>query len=67
MNPAEGVWSLLGRNLADFAAADLAHLTRVIKRRLKKNQHRPHLVDGCIPPTGLPDVAAWGRRAAEAW
>jgi transposase len=53
LNPAEGVWSLLKRHLADFAAADLNHLTRVIKRKLKKIQYRPHLVDGCLPPTGL--------------
>jgi hypothetical protein len=51
--PAEGIWSLLKRHLADFAAADLAHLTRVIKRKLKKLQYRPHLIDGCLPPTGL--------------
>lgn len=49
----EGVWSLLTRALADFAAADLAHLTRVIKRKLKKIQYRPHLITGCLPPTGL--------------
>ncbi|EFL37078.1 IS630 family transposase [Streptomyces viridochromogenes DSM 40736] len=53
LNPAEGIWSLLKRQLADFAAADLTHLTRVIKRKLKKIQYRPHLVDGCLPPTGL--------------
>lgn len=53
LNPAEGIWSLLKRRLADFAAADLAHLTRVIKRKLKKIQYRPHLIDGCLLPTGL--------------
>ncbi|WP_327745169.1 transposase [Streptomyces europaeiscabiei] len=55
LNPAEGIRSLLKRHLADFAAdlTDLAHLTRVIKRKLKKIQYRPHLVDGCLPPTGL--------------
>ncbi|MFC9912484.1 hypothetical protein [Streptomyces sp. NPDC127197] len=53
LNPAEEIWSLLKRHLADFAAADLAHLTRVIKRKLKKIQYRPHLIDGCLPPTGL--------------
>lgn len=67
LNPAEGIWSLLKRHLADFAAADLAHLTRVIKRKLKKIQYRPHLIDGCLPPTGLimdldairpPDIAS---------
>ncbi|MGW7417632.1 transposase [Streptomyces sp. NPDC054863] len=49
INPQEGIWSLLKRALADFAAADLAHLTRVIK----KIQYRPHLIDGCLPTTGL--------------
>nr|WP_234436306.1 transposase [Streptomyces sp. NRRL S-813] len=53
LNPAEGIWSLLKRHLADFAATDLAHLTRVVKRKLKKIQYRPHLTDGCLPPTGL--------------
>jgi len=53
LNPAERIWSLLKRHLTDFAAADLTHLTRVIKRELKKIQYRPHLVDGCLPPTGL--------------
>ncbi|MFF3918476.1 transposase [Streptomyces sp. NPDC001852] len=53
LKPAEGIWSLLKRHLADFAAADLTHLTRVIKRKLKKIQYRPHLVDGGQPPTGL--------------
>jgi hypothetical protein len=42
----------LVEELADFAAAYLTHLTRVIKRKLKKIQYRPHLVDGCPPPTG---------------
>ncbi|MFF7648203.1 hypothetical protein [Streptomyces canus] len=53
LNPAEGIWSLLKWHLADFAAVDLTHLTRVIKRKLKKTQCRPHLIDGCLPPTGL--------------
>ncbi|WP_258314830.1 transposase [Streptomyces sp. Act143] len=53
INPQEGIWSLLKRALADFAAADLAHLTRVIKRKLKKIQCRPHLISGCLPTTGL--------------
>jgi transposase len=53
LNPAEGIWSLIKRSLADFAAADLRHLTRVIKRKLKKIQFRPHLIDGCLTGTGL--------------
>ncbi|WP_199818984.1 hypothetical protein [Streptomyces sp. NRRL B-1347] len=31
------------------------HLTRVIKRKLKKIQYRPHLITGCLPTTG-PDL-----------
>ncbi|GHA03136.1 hypothetical protein GCM10010389_48190 [Streptomyces echinoruber] len=53
LNPVEHLWSLLKRHLADFAAADLAHLTRAIKRKLKKIQYRPHLIEGCLAGTGL--------------
>ncbi|MER6691358.1 hypothetical protein [Streptomyces minutiscleroticus] len=53
INPKEGIWNLLKRALADFAAADLAHLTRAIKQKLKKIQHRPDLITGCLSPTGL--------------
>ncbi|GGU47769.1 hypothetical protein GCM10010289_80520 [Streptomyces violascens] len=53
INPHEGIWSLVKRTLADFAAADLTHLTRDIERKLKKIPYRPHLITGCLPPTGL--------------
>ena len=53
MNPAEGIWSLLKRSMANFAAADQAGLVRIIKRKLKKIQYRPHLIDGCLAATGL--------------
>ncbi|WP_322724149.1 transposase [Streptomyces spongiae] len=53
INPQEGIWSLRKRAVTDFAAADLAHLTRVIKRKLKKIQYRPHLITDCLPNTGL--------------
>ncbi|WP_277611426.1 hypothetical protein [Streptomyces scabichelini] len=33
---------------ADFAAADLAHLARAVKRKLKKIQYRPDLIEGCL-------------------
>jgi transposase len=49
LNPAEGIWSLLKRAMANFAAADVDGLTRIIKRKLKKIQYRPHLITG----TGL--------------
>ena len=53
MNPAEGIWSLLKRSIANFAAADLDGLVRIVKRKLKKIQYRPHLIDGCLAATGL--------------
>jgi hypothetical protein len=51
--PTEGIWSLLKRSIANFAAADLDGLVRIIKRKLKKTQYRPHLIDGCLAATGL--------------
>ena len=53
LNPAEGVWSLLKRSIANFAAADVPGLVRIIKRKLKKIQYRPHLINGCLATTGL--------------
>jgi hypothetical protein len=53
MNPVEGIWSLLKRAIANFAAADLDGLVRIIKRKLKKIQYRPHLINGCLATTGL--------------
>lgn len=53
LNPVEGVWSLLRRSLANFAVTDLAGLVRIVKRKLKKIQYRPHLLTGCLAQTGL--------------
>ncbi|MFC1407657.1 MULTISPECIES: transposase [Streptacidiphilus] len=53
LNPQEGIWSLVKRGLANFAAANLDHLVRVMKRKLKKIQYRPHLIDACLAETGL--------------
>jgi hypothetical protein len=41
--------------MAVFAAADQATLARIIKRKLKKIQYRPHLIHGCgcLADTGL--------------
>jgi hypothetical protein len=39
--------------MASFAAADRAGLVRIIKRKLKKIQYRPHLINGCLAATGL--------------
>ena len=56
--PTEGIWSLLKRSIANFAAAGLDGLIRIIKRKLKKIQYRPHLLDGCLAKTGL-TIEAW--------
>jgi transposase len=53
LNPAKGIWSLLKRSMANFAAADVDGLVRIVKRKLQKIQYRPHLIDGCLAATGL--------------
>ncbi|MEU4969418.1 transposase [Streptomyces smyrnaeus] len=53
LNPQEGVWSMVKRDLGNLAAADLSQITRAVKRRLKRIQYRPHLIDGCLAGTGL--------------
>ncbi|GIH97942.1 hypothetical protein ACFFMN_38345 [Planobispora siamensis] len=44
---------MLKRAITNFVAADLDGLVRIIKRKLKKIQYRPHLLDGCLAATGL--------------
>ena len=39
--------------MVNFAAAGLDGLVRIIKRKLKKTQYRPHLIHGCLTATGL--------------
>jgi len=51
--PTEGIWSLLKRAVASFTAADLDCLARIVKRKLKKIQYRPHMINGCLAGTGL--------------
>ncbi|MFF7888392.1 transposase [Streptomyces sp. NPDC020794] len=53
LNPQEGIWSLVKREIGNLAAADLGQITRSVKRRLKRIQYRPELVDGCLAATGL--------------
>ncbi len=53
LNPQEGIWSLVKRDIANLAAADPGQITRAVKRRLKQIQYRPDLVDGCLAGTGL--------------
>ncbi len=44
---------MLKRSVANLAAANLDHLVRVVKRRLKRIQYRPRLLEGCLAETGL--------------
>ncbi|MDO0930410.1 transposase [Streptomyces sp. DG2A-72] len=53
INPKEGIWSLVKREIGNLAAADLARITRAVKRWLKQIQYRPDLVDACLAATGL--------------
>jgi hypothetical protein len=39
--------------MANFAAPGLGQLIRIVKRKLKKIQYRPHLISGCLAATGL--------------
>ncbi|WP_405862059.1 transposase [Streptomyces sp. NBC_00090] len=68
LNPQEGVWSLVKRDIGNLAAADLGQLARAVKRKLKQIQYRPHLVDGCHTGTGLimDNVGREGDRNAPA-
>ena len=51
--PGEGIWSLLNRAIANFAAPNPDYLVRIVKRKLKKIQCRPHLISGCLTKTSL--------------
>jgi transposase len=53
LNPQEGIWSLVKRDIGNLAAADLGQITRAVKRKLKMIQYRPHLIDGCLAGTGM--------------
>jgi hypothetical protein len=53
LNPQEGIWSMVKRDIGNPAAADLSQITRAVKHRLKQLQYRPDVVDGCLADTGL--------------
>jgi hypothetical protein len=53
LNPQEGIWSLVKREIGNLAAADLTHVTQAVKRKLKQIQYRPDVVDGCLAGAGL--------------
>ncbi len=53
LNPQDGVWSLVKRDIGNLAAADLGQITRAVKRKLKMLQYRPEVIDGCLAGTGM--------------
>ncbi|MEV7783712.1 transposase [Kitasatospora sp. NPDC088351] len=53
LNPQKGIWSLVKRTIGNLAVVNLDHLTKTVKRSLKKIQYRPHLIDRCLNQTGL--------------
>ncbi|MFD9220189.1 transposase [Streptomyces sp. NPDC060064] len=53
LNPQEGIWSLVKRDIGNLAAVDLSQITRAVKRKLKMIQYRLHLIDGCLTGTGM--------------
>lgn len=53
LNPQEGIWSLVKRGIGNLAPANLDHLTKTVKRKLKKIQYRAHLIDACLTETAL--------------
>ncbi|XES00192.1 hypothetical protein HEP87_05945 [Streptomyces sp. S1D4-11] len=52
LNPQEGIWSLVKRDVGNLAA-DLGQITRAVKRKPKMLQYRPEVIDGCLAGTGL--------------
>jgi transposase len=53
LNPVEGIWSLIRRNLANSAFTDPEHLIATVRRELRAIQYRPRLVDGALAETRL--------------
>jgi putative transposase len=53
LNPVEGVWSHMKRGLGNLAACGLDQLAATVKRRFKRIQYRPGLIDGFLAQTGL--------------
>jgi transposase len=53
LNPQEGIWSLLKRDLGNLGAQTFDELLRAVKRKLKSIQYRPDVINGCLAGTGL--------------
>jgi putative transposase len=53
LNPTEGVWAHVKRDLGNLAARGVDPLAATIKTLLKRLQYRPGLIDAFIAETGL--------------
>lgn len=54
LNPVERLGSLIKRgDLANLAVTDVDHLSRAVRRSLRRMQHRPETLDGLLAQTGL--------------
>lgn len=53
LNPTEGVWSHVKRQLGNLAACGIDQLAATVKTLLKSIQYRPELIDAFIAETGL--------------
>jgi DDE superfamily endonuclease len=53
LNPTEGVWSHLKRDLGNLAACGVDQLAATVRTLLKRIQYRPELINGFLAQTGL--------------
>jgi transposase len=53
LNPTEGVWSHVKRDLGNLAARGVDPLAATVKTLLKRLQYRPSIIDAFIAETGL--------------
>jgi transposase len=53
LNPVEGIWSLVRRDLANTAFTDPEHLIAAVRRSLRQIRYRPGLIDGVPAVTSL--------------
>ncbi|MER7927466.1 transposase [Streptomyces sp. NPDC096057] len=58
LNPQEGVWPLVKRELGNLAATDLDQITGAIKRKLKTLQYRPTCSTAASPVPASPSTPA---------
>ena len=53
LNPTEGAWSHLKRDLGNLVTCTVDQLAATVKTLLKRIQSRPELIDGFLAQTGL--------------